>query len=78
MAIDVSQTSVLKNEVGYVIRGEQRIKAEVLRVQGAVADMQVFEAPRATVTAESRPQSGLRPPAPDPEGASPQEALLRR
>ena len=43
VTIDVSQTPVMKNEVGYVIVGEERLKAEVLRVQGGVADMQVFE-----------------------------------
>jgi V/A-type H+-transporting ATPase subunit A len=33
----------MKNEVGYIIVGEERLKAEVLRIQGATADMQVFE-----------------------------------
>ena len=44
VSIDVSQTPVMKNEVGYVLVGEEKLKAEVLRVQGDVADMQVFEA----------------------------------
>jgi V/A-type H+-transporting ATPase subunit A len=44
VTIDVSQTPVMKNEVGYVLVGEEKLKAEVLRVQGDVADMQVFEA----------------------------------
>ena len=43
VTIDVSTTPVMKNEVGYVLVGEERLKAEVLRVQGNVADMQVFE-----------------------------------
>ena len=33
----------MKNEVGYIVVGDERLKAEVLRVQGDVADMQVFE-----------------------------------
>ncbi len=43
VTIDVSDTQVAKNEVGYVIVGEERLKGEVLRVQGGRADMQVFE-----------------------------------
>ena len=43
VTIDVSQTPVMKNEVGYVVCGEEHLKAEVLRVQGDVADMQVFD-----------------------------------
>ena len=34
---------VMKNEVGYVCVGEERLKAEILRVRGRTADMQVFE-----------------------------------
>ena len=37
------QTPVMKNEVGYVCVGEERLKAEVLRIRGRTADMQVFE-----------------------------------
>ncbi|MGB5168133.1 MAG: V-type ATP synthase subunit A, partial [Acidimicrobiia bacterium] len=33
----------MKNEVGYVLLGEERLKSEVLRVQNQVADLQVFE-----------------------------------
>lgn len=43
VTIDVSQTPVMKNEVGYIVFGEERLKGEVLRVVGDVADMQVFE-----------------------------------
>ncbi len=43
VSIDVSRTPVMKNEVGYVVLGDERLKAEVLRVQGDTADMQVFE-----------------------------------
>jgi V/A-type H+-transporting ATPase subunit A len=34
---------VMKNEVGYVRVGEEQLKAEILRVRGRTADMQVFE-----------------------------------
>lgn len=34
---------VMKNEVGYICVGDERLKAEILRVRGRTADMQVFE-----------------------------------
>ncbi|MEC4747250.1 V-type ATP synthase subunit A [Methylomicrobium sp. Wu6] len=34
---------VMKNEVGYICIGEEKLKAEILRVRGRTADMQVFE-----------------------------------
>jgi V/A-type H+-transporting ATPase subunit A len=37
------QTPLMKNEVGYVCVGDERLKAEVLRIRGRTADMQVFE-----------------------------------
>lgn len=37
------QTAIKKNEVGYVRVGEEKLKAEVLRIRGRTADMQVFE-----------------------------------
>ncbi len=43
VTIDVSGTQVMKNEVGNVLLGDERLKAEVLRVQNQVADLQVFE-----------------------------------
>jgi V/A-type H+-transporting ATPase subunit A len=36
-------TPIKKNEVGYICLGNERLKAEVLRVRGRTADMQVFE-----------------------------------
>jgi V/A-type H+-transporting ATPase subunit A len=39
VTIDVSQVPVMKNEVGYILVGKERLKAEVLRIQGDVADM---------------------------------------
>ncbi len=35
--------AIMKNEVAYVCVGEERLKAEVLRIQGNEADLQVFE-----------------------------------
>ena len=43
VSINVSQVPIMKNEVGYILVGEERLKAEVLRIQGDVADLQVFE-----------------------------------
>ncbi len=36
-------TPIVKNEIGHICVGDERLKAEVLRVRGRVADMQVFE-----------------------------------
>lgn len=38
-----ADSSIMKNEVAYVHVGERRLKAEVLRVYGREADLQVFE-----------------------------------
>jgi V/A-type H+-transporting ATPase subunit A len=37
------KTPIKKNEVGFICLGNERLKAEVLRVRGRTADMQVFE-----------------------------------
>ncbi|MCP4653070.1 MAG: V-type ATP synthase subunit A [Candidatus Omnitrophica bacterium] len=34
---------IIQNEVGYVLTGQQRLKAEVIRIRGNIASMQVFE-----------------------------------
>jgi len=36
-------TPIMKNELGYICVGDERLKAEVLRVRRRTADMQVFE-----------------------------------
>lgn len=36
-------TSVIQNEVAYVVTGDKKLKSEVIRVRGNRADMQVFE-----------------------------------
>lgn len=43
VTVDVSGTPVSKNEVGFILNGEERLMAEVLRIEGGSADMQVFE-----------------------------------
>ena len=43
VSIDTGGTAIKKNEVGYILVGKERLMAEVLRVQGNTADMQVFE-----------------------------------
>ncbi len=43
VSIEAPGGSIMKNEVAYVCLGEQRLKAEVLRVFGNTADLQVFE-----------------------------------
>lgn len=35
--------SVYQNEVGYALLGQRRLKAEIIRIRGDVAEMQVFE-----------------------------------
>jgi len=43
VTIAVTNQAIRKNEVGYVCVGQERLMAEVLRIQGQEADMQVFE-----------------------------------
>jgi len=43
VVIEVDGEAIIKNEVGYILSGESRLKGEVLRVQGETADMQIFE-----------------------------------
>jgi V/A-type H+-transporting ATPase subunit A len=38
-----TKARIMKNEVAYIHCGEQRLKSEVLRIQGDVADLQVYE-----------------------------------
>ena len=37
------QAHAIQNEVAYIIHGEERLKAEVIRVRGKNAEMQVYE-----------------------------------
>src|SRR3990167_1491058 len=34
---------VIQNEVAYIMHGEERLKSEVIRIRGNIAEMQVFE-----------------------------------
>jgi len=43
VTIEVRGVPIRKNEVGYICVGNERLMAEVLRIQGNTADMQVFE-----------------------------------
>ena len=43
VTIATDNEPIMKNEVGYIVVGDQRLKAEVLRIRGNTADMQVFE-----------------------------------
>ena len=50
VAVNGNMTSVVfdgavaQNEVGYIVLGEKRLMAEIVRVRGTVCDMQVFDA----------------------------------
>ena len=35
--------TVIKNEVGYILVGEETLKGEVIRITGEVADLQIYE-----------------------------------
>jgi len=37
------ESDIIQNEVGYAITGEERLKAEVIKIRGNLAFMQVFE-----------------------------------
>ncbi len=41
--VKVVSGTMIKNEVAYVCVGEERLKSEVLRIYGDIADLQVFE-----------------------------------
>jgi V/A-type H+-transporting ATPase subunit A len=39
-------TSVMQNEVAYIIHGQEKLKSEIIRVRGNLAEMQVYETTR--------------------------------
>jgi V/A-type H+-transporting ATPase subunit A len=51
-------TPIMKNEVGYILVGDERLKAEVLRIRGRTADMQVFEDTRGVRVGDTVELSG--------------------
>jgi V/A-type H+-transporting ATPase subunit A len=38
------ETTVMQNEVAYILHGSERLKAEIIRVRGDLAELQVYEA----------------------------------
>ena len=43
VTVEMGDSPIRKNEVGYILVNKERLMAEVLRVHGSTADMQVFE-----------------------------------
>jgi len=58
VTIDTGGEAIKKNEVGHICVGEERLMAEVLRVRGDTADMQVFEDTRGVRVGDSVEMSG--------------------
>ena len=44
MVTVIFDTPVMQNEVAYIRHGEERLKSEIIRVRGNLAEMQVYEA----------------------------------
>ena len=58
VTIDTGGEAIRKNEVGFILVGEERLMAEVLRIQGNRADMQVFEDTRGVRVGDRVEMSG--------------------
>jgi V/A-type H+-transporting ATPase subunit A len=58
IAIDATVVPVSKNEVGHILVGDERLMAEVLRIEGGRADMQVFEDTRGVKVGDTVELSG--------------------
>ena len=58
VTIDTGGMAIKKNEVGYICVGSERLMAEVLRIQGDTADMQVFEDTRGVKVGDPVEMSG--------------------
>jgi len=58
VTVRVAAGAIRKNEVGYIRVGEERLMAEVLRVRGDTADLQVFESTRGVRVGASVEMSG--------------------
>lgn len=54
----VFEEAITQNEVGYVSLGKERLKAEVIRIQGNIAYMQVFESTKGLVIGDKVEFSG--------------------
>ncbi len=58
VTIDTGGNPIRKNEVGFILVGRERLMAEVLRIQGNTADMQVFEDTRGVRVGDHVEMSG--------------------
>jgi V/A-type H+-transporting ATPase subunit A len=58
VTVDFGDARLRKNEVGFVRVGEERLMAEVLRIQGRHADLQVFEDTRGVRAGDEVEMSG--------------------
>ena len=58
VTIDTGGHAIRKNEVGFILVGQERLMAEVLRIQGNTADMQVFEDTRGVRVGDRVEMSG--------------------
>ena len=58
VTIETGGMPIKKNEVGYICVGDERLMAEVLRIQGDTADMQVFEDTRGVRVGDPVEMSG--------------------
>lgn len=56
--IDTEGQAIKKNEVGFICVGNERLMAEVLRIHGNTADMQVFEDTRGVRVGDPVEMSG--------------------
>lgn len=58
VTIDVRGVDVMRNEVGHILLGDERLKCEVLRVREGSADLQVFEDTRGVRVGDQVEMSG--------------------
>jgi V/A-type H+-transporting ATPase subunit A len=58
VTIDVRGVDVMRNEVGHILLGKERLKCEVLRVREGSADLQVFEDTRGVRVGDQVEMSG--------------------
>ena len=58
VTVETEGDAIIKNEVGYIMLEKEQLKAEVLRVRGNTADMQVFEDTKGCRTGDEVKLSG--------------------
>ena len=59
VTVEVTEGHITKNEVGYIRLGDARLKAEVLRVHGRTADLQVYESTQGVAVGDPVELTGL-------------------